>query len=692
MITAKLALAAATLAQPANASAQPPAPTTTPPHAATDLSPPALLAKRIAAVRAEMTVAPILVLAPDERSFVTALTAWRTEKGRVLFPILIDNGSAEARENIARFSRAFKPARIVRLKPGADPQRPVGFLETAAALYSTFGATDEAGYLTALNERKSAPGPLGVVAAQADNPAGLALAAAYGQVLVITDPPAKPDADFGLPAADKLSDVITAHLTVVKVPYQAMGDQIDAVTLCFDVRARVLTGPKNAPANQIPQLAAKPDEGLALTDIIGRETENNRTSRWAYASQLTGASPQAAYRAMCAIFLQPTSAVAFNGYERTGEFGKYNPADGLTALKGAGLTTALLDRPSQSAEDWRQWSSGSFSTRYPDSAGAPPKPAGGALTSDLFLVNTMGNRDFFQLAQGSICYAGDVPFLSLPAVVDFNHSWSLQISSDPTTVGGRWLDRGAYCYVGSVHEPYLSAFVYTSDFATRLTRGWPIAAAARIQANDRPFNPFSAPWRVAVMGDALWTLGPALRRTTDLPAFAGATDLAAELPAEGRAGRYANVLDSLAILGRDADAARWARTLVDDAKFDHATAQRAVMAAYRAGDSDTLVKAAQRFNETAPPAPGEPLNTTIADAVWHALYPRLTSLTADQANLLTRFIRPYSYAWDTISAATALKRAISDESGRAFFDQQCQKATDPQARKRLEEARSGLFR
>jgi hypothetical protein len=674
-----------TLEPPASPTAQPPA---------TD-SPEAALAKRLTAVRAQNTVSPMLVLVPNERAFLTALTQWRATASRAIFPILIDDGSVDARENIARFVRAFKPARILRLTPPAPADAaPVTATDTQATLYATFGAADEIRYLEVLNRRIDAPGPIGVVAAQADNPAGVALAAAYGQVLVITEPPsASALADYTLPAADKLSDTITAHLTVLKVPFAGLGDQVDAVTLCFDIPARVMVGKTDAPSNPVRELVAKPGEALSLTDIVGRDT-TSRGTRWGYASQITGNHAAAAYRAMCSIFLQPTSVTAFNGYERASEFGKYNPADAIAALKAAGLSTMLIDRPAQSAEDWRQWSCGSFATR--EVTGITP-PAGGALSADLLLVNTMGNSDFFQLQPG-LCYAGDVPFLSLPAAVQFNHSWSLQYSGTPTTVGGRWLDRGAYVYVGSVHEPYLSAFVTPNTFAKRLTQGWPLAAAARILTTDKfevagapPVHPFSAPWRIAVLGDALWTLGPALKRTTDLVPIPNSTDIGAELPKAGAAKNFAAVLDLLEMLGRSADAAHWAQTLANEPdKMDQTTARRALLIAYRAGDKETITKAAQRFVDTAPKE-GNTFDATVADAVWHAFYPSLGTLTAEQANLLTHFIRPYSYVWDSGSAATALKRAITAEAARAFFDQQVHKAPDEFVRKRLEETRASVL-
>lgn len=690
-----LPLLAVTLAQLAPSStatpaAQPPTPPAPPAAALSDPSPPGALGRRIAAVRAQTTVAPILVLVEDTSAFNAALAGWHTEKGRVLYPILYDHKTPESRENIARFVRAFKPTRIVRFSP-ALPAAP-SELDPAAPLYATFGAKDEASYLAELAKRKDAPGPLGAVVTQRDATrasAALALAAAYGQVLIFAEPPAQPGQPLTFAAADQLSSAITSKLKSLNIGYLGMGDQIDALTLCYDNATNVVANKNDAPTAPFPELTCKPWESLSFTDIVGRSTNNNRQDRWAYASHLTGSLAPSTYRAMCAIFLQPTSAAAFNGYGRSSEFGKYDPAQGLKALKGAGLTTSVIDQPNQSAEDWRQWASGSFASpgRFMPSAG--PMPAGGALTADLFFVNTMGNHDFFQLQPG-LCYAGDAPFLSTPAAVSFIHSWSLQFSGKPTSVGGRWLDRGAFCYIGSVHEPLLSAFVPPSQLADRLIRGWPIAAAARVQASDRPANPFSLPWRIAVLGDALWTLGPALKRTTELPTLKDATDLDAERAPALKDRRWADAFDVFTMLGRDADAARLARAAIDDEpeKIDHAAALRIVSIAYRAGDTQTLVKAAQKLG---PAGGGEP-NYAVTDAIWHALWPKLNAITAQQAEVLSRNVRPYSYTWDTVMATTALKRAASEQVARGFFDQQVAKAPDPKAKQDIESQRSSIFR
>ncbi|HZW06752.1 MAG TPA: hypothetical protein VFF65_06485, partial [Phycisphaerales bacterium] len=382
-----------------------------------------------------------------------------------------------------------------------------------------------------------------------------------------------------------------------------------------------------------------------------------------------------------------TSAAAFNGHDTAGSFAGHGTAGALKPLQAAGLQVASLDRPTQSIDDWRTWTAGAFTpaARWPKAAGA--QPAGGALTADLYLINSMGNSDFFQLQPGK-GHAGDAPILSVPAAAHVIHSWSLTFSDNPTTVGGRWLDRGTFCYVGSVHEPFLPAFVPPQQFAQRLTQGWPIAIAGRVLPGDRfdqpgapPYHPFSIPWRIAIIGDALWTLGPPLTRTETLPTLDGATDLNAEANEFVKARRYAFAFHTLAMCGRDDFAARLARAALNDDpdKIDIHGALRAVHIAYRAGDTDTLVKAARRIDKP------NLYDAAVADEIWHALWPRVSgTITADQALLLSKTVRSYSYAWDTVTAAAALKRTVGHEAAKAFFEQQRDKAPSDAVKKELD--------
>ncbi|MDP1661655.1 MAG: hypothetical protein Q8L55_07040, partial [Phycisphaerales bacterium] len=116
-------------------------------------------------------------------------------------------------------------------------------------------------------------------------------------------------------------------------------------------------------------------------------------------------------------------------------------------------------------------------------------------------------------------------------------------------------------------------------------------------------------------------------------------------------------------------------------------ALRAVHAAYRAGDVDTLVKAAQRIDLP------DQRDLAVADEIWHALWPLAgNGLTADQAMLLSKTVRPYSYAWDTIMAAGALKRTVGFEAATAFYEQSKAKAPRPDIQRELDAAASAVLR
>jgi len=77
----------------------------------------------------------------------------------------------------------------------------------------------------------------------------------------------------------------------------------------------------------------------------------------------------------------------------------------------------------------------------------------GGFGCDVLLVNTRGMANEFNLWGGEICSAFDVPFFDRPCAVHFTHSFSLQVPTDPGTIGGAFIENGAYAYFGSVHEP-----------------------------------------------------------------------------------------------------------------------------------------------------------------------------------------------------------------------------------------------
>src|SRR5690606_22365810 len=119
--------------------------------------------------------------------FLSAVEQWSLERR---FPVLIDDGSDEAMENIARFVRAFEPESILRWAPegGAPGAGMARRQRVEAAVASAWGADsyDE------LPQRWSELGfaPPGAVVAAHNDPAwtaALALAAGRGQQIVWVD-------------------------------------------------------------------------------------------------------------------------------------------------------------------------------------------------------------------------------------------------------------------------------------------------------------------------------------------------------------------------------------------------------------------------------------------------------------------------------------------------------------------------
>ncbi|MCW5777487.1 MAG: hypothetical protein KIS87_13705, partial [Phycisphaeraceae bacterium] len=97
------ACVATTIGQPEPAPVQP------------EVPPQVRLGRRAELVRANAPVIPDVVIVPDGASYLAAVAAWKPE-GR--FPVLIDDGTWQAGEDIARFVRAFEPRHVVRWSGG----------------------------------------------------------------------------------------------------------------------------------------------------------------------------------------------------------------------------------------------------------------------------------------------------------------------------------------------------------------------------------------------------------------------------------------------------------------------------------------------------------------------------------------------------------------------------------------------
>ncbi len=586
------------------------------------------LGARVEIVRRTIPVRAALVIVPTTAAYAGAIAAWSVE---ARFPVLLDDGTDAAQENIARFVRAFKPASVLRWSGPADPlvKGPAMRERIALAAARAWGAGDA----DSLRDRWKGLQfePPGAVTMSIDDPAwtgGLALAAGRGQPILWSQSAAEPlGAILSEQQAKGLADFIASALDKTGFAWREPGDALESVTLCQNLGGRVNT------AGGI----------VALTDLLGRTDkppEANKPLPRAYIAGLVqGNEAQAAYAAMCALFLQPDSAWMINGYDAPGDdakskgFAAYNPMQAVKHLDKAGIRST--------AEDTK------------DPLRALRARAREGINAGLIQFCTAGQRGVFML-KGAETAASEIPPLRIPAVVHFIHSFSAQDLSDKTSIAARFLENGAYAYVGSVDEPFLTAFQTPEAFAVRMLAPAPLGAAARV---DSP-----RPWKINVYGDPLITFGPPAKRVEGEPSLPEpkATALEDDMKAALKDKRLLDAVRMLAMLGRDADAVRiyQAARARDPKDAGPDLSLAAFWCAARAGDADATADA---FLWMPPDRAKEP---RMIDAAWIALRPALDDGSRKAFDLLLLRMRPQTVIDDATLLAKAAQRLEGREAGR----------------------------
>lgn len=586
------------------------------------------LGARVETLRRAWPVASMVVVADSPEAYLAGIAAWSPERR---FPVLLDDGTHAAREDIARFVRAFAPERVRLLSHDAEWKTTREGVEYAVA--SAWGADD----VPALREMWRAGGfvPPGLVVADESDPAwtaAAALAAGRGQTIVWTKaPPGRIGSRMDGPSLRLLRDAIEAHTRESGWSWDALGDDLEAVTLCMNVPTKV-----------------GDDEVLALTDVVGRGADGER---WAYAGAIVGTASEAAYRAMCALFLQPSSAWLFDGYTGEGGFAAYDMAPAADLLEEHGMTLARAGRTPSGSLEWGN-------------------ETVGGIDAGLVMVNSSGTRRRFSLAPGR-AFGVDIPMLRTPATVYFIHSFSAQNLDDRSSIARAWLDQGAYFYVGSVDEPYLRAFVPPGLLARRLLAPAPMGAAVRVNAPQ---------WKINVLGDPLLTLGP------DAPVFAEAVDfeglrsaeqelaLAVQAADFDRAGRL------LSMLGRDEDlmSLTWAVLEDDAAHVGTGLAGCAAMAAIRAKDVNFLMRLLTAMDRDLRQDP------RFTNPLWGVVGPELATTDDPRVvQLAANSVRRARYAEDATLSARAMARTSGNEVASALLVRLIESAPDQKSRKEL---------
>jgi hypothetical protein len=448
----------------------------------------ARLGMRSFGVEASLPVVDRVVLVPDEATFIAEIARW-TPKER--WPVLFEDDAFAP-----RFVRAFRPSEVLRREPVGGPAPDASTLPARcdAAIAAAWGGDPAKGSIAALQAAGMVPaGIVGTAAGDHAWTAALALAAGRGQPLGWFDGPpgGGPDDVLSAEAFASLDSTVRGAFAGSGLKWDALGDDLDAFTLCRAVPLRVDPSAPPGAGKGDPRIPRDPGP-LSLTDSLCRNPDG---SRYAFAAQVFGDRVRATSMAMCSLFLRRTEAWMFDGYaERAGPgFREYGFDAVVPALSGAGFSTRVWSGADGTMASWRS---------------LLPK----GLASDVLFLNSSGNCDYFEMEPKSLAPSTDIPVLRKPLALMMIHSFSLQQAGQPWTVGGRWLDHGVYSYVGSVHEPFLPAFIPPAGVVQRLSVLTPFLVAGR----HWPGDPLAQPWRVATLGDPLMTM-PAPKTLEALP-------------------------------------------------------------------------------------------------------------------------------------------------------------------------------
>ena len=630
---------------------------------ADQLDPPRRLGMRSALNTSIHAVIPDVVIVPDEASYLGAIEAWTTN---TIFPVLIDDGSSQAREDIARFVRAFEPRRVLRWSDEAAlPAR--GIERRRAIEKAMAGAWDRPepeptqaaliDWWLSLDIR-----PAGIIVADDADPAwtaALALGAARAQPIAWIPIDGIPRHTMTPADAELVRARLEAECIATGLSFDALGDDLDAVTFCQSSPVKIKAG----------------NDVVSFTDAITR-MPNAPDRRWAWSSQIFGDGPRAAYMAMSAIFLQPRRAWLFDGYKDEGLFARWDATAAGASLEQRGLEVRVIDDPSASAMMWQ------VEARRP-------------LDADLIFVNTQGMREYFDVNPGRV-HSGSVPMLNRPAIVHFVHSWSAATPDARKTLAARWLERGAFAYYGSVQEPYLQAFIPTPIVAQRLLLGYPWGAAPRIDSRPPPEaleDPDAEPpliagqiWRLATFGDPLYVLNQLRRLDVEL-GLPGASSVEDDMRAQVADERFERVVVDLIMLGRDEDAARLALALLDQnpQAVTPELAAAVIPAVFRAGEQAGV---AQLYSVLPSALAADPV---LRDVLWLSAAPGTgSSLDASTVRLLRDNLREDQYAIDAVALSGAVSRTMSRDEAIQMLTEARSRASTNADRKAIDARISGL--
>jgi hypothetical protein len=410
--------------------------------------------QRIATLNDRIPTLDRVVIVPNETTFLAAISKWSL---KARWPVLIED-----KQYTPLFINKFKPAQIIKM-PAVEPPANQNLEQ---AMLNAVATAWEAKDNSSLRQKWDDLGwePPGVVFTSAKDPAwpaAVALAADRGQPLIFLEN------DFGNPNDtltteqwETLKNDIKQGVENTGYPYQDQADSIDTITIVRRLAVKY-------------QSPNKSNEFLSVTDGLSRNLDQ---SRWAIVGWIYGTPARSVYQAMSAIFLQPKTALLYDSYSKEGNWKKYEMTEAAQELKKMGIVVTMVEKPASDLETWQSLAAKKW--EY-----------------DLILINSSGSPQNFNVGRRDYATVKDIPKLNYPAAIHFLHSWSATTPDDKDTVAGRWLENGAYLYTGSVHEPYLSAFIPPKLIVRRLQRSSPFLIAVRQLEME--------PWKVTTIGDPL---------------------------------------------------------------------------------------------------------------------------------------------------------------------------------------------
>jgi hypothetical protein len=626
---------------------------------------PVALGLRVATIEQRAPMQDRVVLVPDEATFLDELSRW-SPKAR--WPILIEDDIYAP-----MFVRAFGPKRIVRRTDRIAAPKDAAALKSAIerAVTLAFGGDPNLQSPTQAMEAARI-NPTGLAAFTHGDPAfvaAAALGAGHGMLPVLLD------GDFGAPndrldatTFGKLDAAITQRFADTQLPYLNMGDALDALALCRSVG---LQATPDLPPDRIPALpgvpAVKLGEPVALTDALCRGPNGQR---YAVVGAIFGSAARSAYAAMCSLFLARTSLLTVDCYGDVKQFEAYGLSGISESLEAAGFKIVAAQGTEARLPAWRD------------------RLLAG-ISADILFMNTSGNADFFDLGvPGQTTAAnrggpGDIPVLSRPLALHLIHSFSLQQPANRETLGGRWLEAGAYAYVGSVHEPYLPAFVPPRQVLERLINAVPFAVAAR-----QWDGPFALPWRVQVLGDPLMLCAapkglPIPERVPPTPMLPGEVDVFAacktaleRVKSDRDGSATTQAIRELVHAGRDQVAAQlW--QISASQPWAARVAPSVLEPLFRQRDPDAFLKA---YALTAEPTPRQ------RDMLWQLWGDRLDRLKDPESFLLLE--RGARTAWPSMDwqrLMPAMSRVCGAPRARAALLKAIDSTQNPQQRAALQD-------